>query len=64
MLLQEFKEYSQEIDILFARKAITAVGRIAVKIELAAERCVLAFHELLKAGAAQYVVEEITIVIA
>ena len=64
MLLAEFKEYSQEIDIVFARKAITAVGRIAVKIEEAAERCVLAYHELLRTNvAAQYVVEEIVIVI-
>ena len=48
MLLSEFKEYAQEIDIVFARKAISAVGRIAVKLEDAAERCVLAFHELIR----------------
>jgi vesicle coat complex subunit len=64
LLLSEFKEYAQEIDVVFARKAISAVGRIAVKLEDAAERCVLAFHELIRTKvAAQYVVEEIVIVI-
>lgn len=47
-LLSEFKEYSQEIDIVFARKAVAAVGRIAVKLADAAERCVIAFHELIR----------------
>jgi AP-1 complex subunit beta-1 len=62
--LAELKEYSQEVDIPFARKSITAVGRIAVKVEDAAERCVLAFHELIRSKvAAQYVIEEIVIVI-
>ena len=32
-LLNEFKDYAQEVDIVFARKAISAVGRIAVKLE-------------------------------
>jgi len=48
LLLSEFKEYAQEIDVLFARKAISAVGRIAIKLEDAAERCVLAFYELIR----------------
>ena len=48
LLLSEFKEYAQEIDVQFARKAISSVGRIAVKLEEAAERCVLAFHELIR----------------
>jgi AP-1 complex subunit beta-1 len=47
-LLNEFKDYAQEVDITFARKAISAVGRIAVKLEGASERCVLAFHELIR----------------
>ena len=58
------KDYAQEIDIEFARKAISAVGIIAVKLDQAAERCVLAFHELIRMKvAAQYVIEEIVIVI-
>jgi hypothetical protein len=36
------------VDIVFARKAISAVGRIAVKLEPASERCVMAFHELIR----------------
>ena len=42
-LLTELKEYCSEVDVTFARKAISAVGRIAIKLEEAAERCVLAF---------------------
>jgi hypothetical protein len=34
--------------VVFARKAISAVGRIAIKLAEAAERCVLAFHELIR----------------
>ena len=60
----ELKDYAQEVDITFARKAISAVGIIAVKVEQAAERCVLALQELIRTKvAAQYVIEEIVIVI-
>jgi vesicle coat complex subunit len=63
-ILNEFKEYAQEVDVTFARKSISAIGRIAVKLEDAAERCVMTFHELIRTKvAAQYVVEEIVIVI-
>ena len=47
-LLTELKDYAQEVDITFARKAISAVGIIAVQIEQAAERCVLALQELIR----------------
>ena len=58
------KDYAQEVDIMFARKAISSIGIIAIKLEAAAERCVLAFHELIRTKvAAQYAVEEIVIVI-
>lgn len=63
-LLAELKDYAQEVDITFARKAISAIGIIAIKLEQAAERCVLAFHELIRTKvAAQYAIEEIVIVI-
>lgn len=63
-LLTELKDYAQEVDITFARKAISAIGIIAIKLEAAAERCVLAFHELIRTKvAAQYAIEEIVIVI-
>lgn len=58
VLLTELKEYAQEIDVEFAKKAIEAIGRIAVKLEDTAERCVLAFQELIKQRlASQFVIE-------
>ena len=63
-LLAELKDYAQEVDITFARKAISSIGIIAIKLEAAAERCVLSFHELIRTKvAAQYAIEEIVIVI-
>ena len=62
--MTELKDYAQEVDITFARKAISSIGIIAIKLEAAAERCVLAFHELIRTKvAAQYAIEEIVIVI-
>lgn len=39
-LLNELKDYSQEIDVLFVRKSISAIGRIAIKLERAADRSI------------------------
>ena len=48
-VLLELKEYSQEVDVDFVRTAIKAVGRVAVKLENAAQRCVNVLLELIKA---------------
>ena len=47
-MLAEFKEYSSGIDIDFVRKAIRAIGRCAVKLERAAERCIQVLLELIQ----------------
>jgi AP-1 complex subunit beta-1 len=47
-LLSELKEYAQEVDVVFVRKAISAIGRVAVKLEKAADRCVQTLHGLVK----------------
>ena len=47
-LLSELKEYAQEVDVLFVRRAISAIGRVAVKLEKAADRCVQTLHGLVK----------------
>lgn len=39
-LLNELKDYAQEVDVVFVRKAISAIGRMAIKLERAAERCI------------------------
>jgi vesicle coat complex subunit len=47
-ILAELKDYATEVDITLARAAISAMGRIAIKLEDACERCVLSFHDLIK----------------
>ena len=37
-VLQELKVYASEIDIDFVRRAVRAIGRVAVKIDKAAEK--------------------------
>ena len=61
-LLSELKEYAQEVDVLFVRRAISAIGRVAVKLEKAADRCVQTLHGLVKTQI-DYVVQEAVIVI-
>ena len=39
-VLLELKEYATEVDVDFVRKAVSAIGRCAVKLERAAERCI------------------------
>lgn len=63
-ILAELKDYATEVDITLARAAISAMGRIAIKLEDACERCVLSFHELIRNKvAAQFVIEETVIVV-
>ena len=38
-VLLEFKEYASEVDVDFVRRSVRAVGRCAIKLERAAERC-------------------------
>ncbi|ETO19525.1 beta subunit of tetrameric clathrin adaptor complex AP1, partial [Reticulomyxa filosa] len=61
-VLLELKEYATEIDVEFVRKAVHAIGRVAVKLEVAAERCVRVLSELV-ANKVSYVVQESIIVI-
>ncbi|KAG7087653.1 hypothetical protein E1B28_013601 [Marasmius oreades] len=46
-LLSELKEYSSEVDVDFVRKSIKAIGQTAIKIDVAAERCVNVLLELI-----------------
>ena len=61
-LLAELKEYAMEVDMDFVRRAVRAIGQVAIKIENASERCVNAMLELLNLKA-NYVVQEVIIVI-
>ncbi|ORZ25158.1 adaptin N terminal region-domain-containing protein [Absidia repens] len=61
-LLSELKEYANEVDVDFVRKAVNAIGRCAIKIEEAAERCINVLLDLINTGVS-YVVQEAIVVI-
>uniref|UniRef100_A0A7S1T750 Beta-adaptin-like protein n=1 Tax=Tetraselmis chuii TaxID=63592 RepID=A0A7S1T750_9CHLO len=61
-VLLEFKEYATEVDVDFVRKAVRAIGRCAVSLERAAERCINVLLELIQTKV-NYVVQEAIIVI-
>ncbi|KAJ7039932.1 adaptin N terminal region-domain-containing protein [Mycena alexandri] len=60
-LLSELKEYASEVDVDFVRKAVKAIGQTAVKIDVAAERCVNVLLDLI-ATRVSYVVQEAVVV--
>lgn len=61
-LLAELKEYALEVDMDFVRRAVKAIGQVAIKIESASEKCVNALLELI-AMKVNYVVQEVVVVI-
>jgi AP-1 complex subunit beta-1 len=61
-VLLEFKEYAQEVDVDFVRKSVRAIGRCALKLERAAERCINKLLDLIHTKV-NYVVQEAIIVI-
>ncbi|KAI7861905.1 adaptin N terminal region-domain-containing protein [Spinellus fusiger] len=61
-LLSELKEYANEVDVDFVRRSISAIGRCAIKIEEAAERCINVLLDLINTGV-NYVVQEAIVVI-
>ncbi|KAG0287106.1 beta-adaptin [Linnemannia gamsii] len=61
-ILSELKEYASEVDVDFVRRAIRAIGRCAIIIEEASERCVNVLLDLINTKI-NYVVQEAIIVI-
>lgn len=62
VVLAELREYATEIDVHFVRKAVRAIGKLAIKIESAAEECIDTLLELVNAKI-PYIVQEATVVI-
>lgn len=60
--LSEFKEYASEVDIKIVRKAVSAIGQCAIKLEKAAARCIAVLLELIKTKVS-YVMQEAIVVI-
>merc|ERR1712000_86144 len=61
-LLAELKEYAMEVDMDFVRRAVRAIGQVAIKIEEASEKCVNALLDLINTRV-NYVVQEAIVVI-
>ncbi|KAF3767542.1 Adaptor protein complex beta subunit [Cryphonectria parasitica EP155] len=61
-VLTELREYATEIDVHFVRKAVRAIGKLAIKIEPGARRCINLLLELV-ATKVTYIVQEATVVI-
>ena len=61
-VLSELKEYATEVDVDFVRKSVRAIGRCAIKVEQAAERCVSTLIDLIQTKV-NYVVQEAIVVI-
>ncbi|KAH3020267.1 hypothetical protein KXV73_002346 [Aspergillus fumigatus] len=62
IVLAELREYATEIDVHFVRKAVRAIGKLAIKIESAARQCIDTLLELVNAKI-PYIVQEATVVI-
>lgn len=61
-VLAELREYASEVDVDFARKAVRSIGRLAIKIESSADRCIQALLSLIQTKV-NYVVQEAIVVI-
>ncbi|KAK4514267.1 uncharacterized protein ATC70_001858 [Mucor velutinosus] len=54
--------YANEVDVEFVRRSVNAIGRCAIKIDDAAERCIHVLLDLISTGVS-YVVQEAIVVI-
>lgn len=61
-VLLEWREYATEVDVDFVRKAVRAIGRAAIALPAAAERCVAVLLDLIQTKVS-YVVQEAVVVI-
>lgn len=61
-LLSELKEYALEVDMDIVKRAVKAIGQVAIKIESASEKCVNTLLDLINTKV-NYVVQEAIVVI-
>jgi AP-1 complex subunit beta-1 len=61
-LLAELKEYALEVDMDIVKRAVKAIGQVAIKIESASEKCVNTLLDLINTKV-NYVVQEVIVVI-
>ncbi|KAL9042770.1 MAG: hypothetical protein Q9180_000362 [Flavoplaca navasiana] len=61
-LLAELKEYALEVDMDIVKRAVKAIGQVAIKIETGSEKCVNTLLDLINTKV-NYVVQEAIVVI-
>ena len=61
-MTNNLSRYATEIDVHFVRKAVRAIGKLAIKIESAARQCIDTLLDLVNAKI-PYIVQEATVVI-
>ncbi|CAD6567103.1 MAG: hypothetical protein CYPHOPRED_001444, partial [Cyphobasidiales sp. Tagirdzhanova-0007] len=61
-VLAELQEYASAVDVDFVRKSMRAIGRLAIKISSAADKCIAALLELVSTKIS-YVLQEAVVVI-
>ncbi|WFD22889.1 hypothetical protein MEQU1_001566 [Malassezia equina] len=61
-VLEELQDYASEVDIDFARRAINAIGRLALKLESMANVCVEALLDIIESHV-NYAIQEAIVVI-
>lgn len=61
-VLTELREYASEVDVDFVRKAVRSIGRLAIKISGASDRCIQTLLQLMQTKIS-YVVQEAIVVI-
>lgn len=62
VVISYLNRYATEVDVDFVRKSVRAIGRCAIKVEPAAERCVSTLLDLIQTKV-NYVVQEAIVVI-
>ena len=60
-ILHQLKEYVTEVDVEFVRRSVRTIGKLAIKLERVADRCVNTLYECLKTKA-EYVIQEAIVV--
>jgi vesicle coat complex subunit len=61
-MLTVWLRYAAEVDVDFVRKAVRSIGRLAIKIESTADRCIKVLLSLIQTKV-NYVVQEAVVVI-
>lgn len=61
-VLLELKEYAQEVDVDFVRRAVRAIGRVAIKLECAADKAVRVVLDLVDSKVPHVVQEAIVVI--